>query len=113
MVEFLRLLVFGTRGSIACALALMLVVHPAAAYLLEFTFKSEFDGRTGGGSFFLDTSVQGQPGGPGPSPTYPTLYPNAIKNYQYMDLFQSNSLLEATLWVWPERTPVQASSFPH
>jgi len=101
------LLMFGTRVSIAFALALMLVVHPAAADLLEVTFKSEFDGRPGGGSFLLDTSVQAQPGGPGPSPTYPTLYPNAIKNYQYADLFQSNSLLEATLSVWPEQTPVQ------
>ena len=102
-----RWLLSAIRGSIAGAFALIVLVHPAAASLLEFTFTSDFTAFPGGGSFFLDTSVAAQPGGPGSSPVYPTLYPNAIKNYQYKGPFQSNSLLEATLLVWPDITPIQ------
>jgi len=42
------------RGSIASAFAVMVLAHPAAASLLEFTFTSGFDTHTGGGggSFF-------------------------------------------------------------
>jgi len=102
-----RFLGSAIRGSIAGAVAAIVLGQPAAASLLEFTFTSSFDTHTGGGggSFFLDTSVQAQPLLPPIFP--PALYPNAIKNYQYNDPFLSNTLPEANLFVWPNQTPVQ------
>ena len=94
-----RFLGSAIRGSIASAIGVIVLAHPAAASLLEFTFTSTFSGV---GSFFLETSVQTQPHlGP-----Y-TPYPNAIKDYQYKDLFQSISLLETNLFIWADQTPVQ------